>query len=520
MEFMRKETSIITLVSGLLIMLPIGKLLIPLILILPGLSVYILVRDKVSIVELLGASITLSILIFPVATVLAYLFHLPTSIFLGIFLIVISIVLRKKNEKVSITMEDEDKRVIAIAIFVALFVLFPLLSTFTIGEEGLVVSPTHSGDLNYHLSIIKRYMTSTQIPPEDPYLPGHFMPYHWFMHILMGETCEMTGISPFSLLKIVFPLLASALFLNIFILTEYIFDKRAAIASSVLYMFTGGFSWAYILWLHFSGSEINLFRVLIYSWSPEMLKYDSTMLFYLLPQTQSFALVIMIFAIYLSIYSIIERSDKIAILAGFAIGVLSHYHLISAFPIFLIVGSFALYKIREEGVFKVSTILIGTALIITSFQIFAVSSGAGSQISIDHHPGILYTAVVSMGFLIPFGVIGAVKSIKVTKARGILLFAIILIIILNVLTMPLTQNTYRFLVYLTIPTSIFSGYFVSMYWDYSTRIRLIITLCILLLLPSTMILGAYYSEVSYVHADGNELLAMEWIKKNTSVDDI
>ncbi|MDY6930667.1 MAG: hypothetical protein SVJ22_01965, partial [Halobacteriota archaeon] len=76
------------------------------------------------------------------------------------------------------------------------------------------------------------------------------------------------------------------------------------------------------------------------------------------------------------------------------------------------------------------------------------------------------------------------------------------------------------LVYLTIPTSIFSGYFVSMYWDYSTRIRLIITLCILLLLPSTMILGAYYSEVSYVHADGNELLAMEWIKKNTSVDDI
>ena len=162
-----------------------------------------------------------------------------------------------------------------------------------------------------------------------------------------------------------------------------------------------------------------------------MLKYDPTLLFYLLPQTQSFALVIMVFAIYLLIYSMIECSDRMAILAGFTLGILSQYHLISAFPIFLLVGCFTLYKIKEEGVLKRSTIILGIAIIITSLQIFSLSSGAGSQISIDHHPGILYTAVVSMGVLIPFSVVGAVKSLEVPKARGILILSVILIVILS-----------------------------------------------------------------------------------------
>jgi len=518
MRLMRKEIGTIAIVSGLLIMLPLGKILLPLILFFPGLSIYILVRDEVSIVELLGASVTLSILIVPVLTVLAYLFHIPTSILLGILVIVLSTI--SLNGAIKVSMDKEEQRTIVIAILIALCALLPLLSTFTIDDGGLVANPTHSGDLNYHLSIINRYITSAQIPPEDPYLSGHSMPYHWFMHIFMGETCKMTGIGLFTLLKVIFPLLLSALFLNIYTLTEYIFDRRAAIASSLLYIFAGGFSWMYLLWLHFSGGDIDLFRVLIYSWNPDMLKYDPTLLFYILPQTQSFALAIMVLAIYLSIFSIVERSEKMALLAGFTLGVLSHYHLISAFPIFILVGSFTLYKIRDKGVFKTSTILLSTALLITSFQIFALSSGAGSQISIDHHPGILYTVLVSMGVLIPFGVIGVVRSFKVEKARGMLIFAVILIAILNVLTMPLTQNTYRFLVFLAIPASIFSGYFVSLYWDFSSRARILIIICIAIMLPSTAVLGTYYSEASYVHADDGELLALEWIRQNTSVDDI
>ncbi|MDY6957972.1 MAG: hypothetical protein SVK08_02330 [Halobacteriota archaeon] len=517
---MKKVDLIYTLplITGFLIMLPLGKLLLPLILFFPGLSVYIFVRDEVSIVELLGASITLSILIIPVMTVLSHLTMAPTSILLGVQVIVFSTLSLKK--RVVASGGKEEQRTIIIAIVVALCTLIPLLSTFTIGEGGLITNPTHSGDLNYHLSIINRYITSAQIPPEDPYLPGHSMPYHFFMHIFMGETCKMTSINPFTLLKVVFPLLASALFLNIYTLTEYIFNRKAAIASSLLYLFAGGFSWVYLLWLHFSGGDIYLFRVLIYSWSPDMLKYDPTLLFYLLPQTQSFALVIMVFAIYLLIYSMIECSDRMAILAGFTLGILSHYHLISAFPIFLLVGCFTLYKIREKGVFKRSTIILGIAIMITSFQIFSLSSGAGSQISIDHHPGILFTSIVSMGVLIPFSVIGAVKSFEMTKARGILIFSVILIIILNFLTMPLTQNTYRFLVYLAIPISIFSGYFVSLYWDHSSRARILITICIVLMIPSTVILGTYYLEARYVHADDYELLALDWISQNTQEDDI
>lgn len=515
---MNKEVKIIALISGFLILLPLGKFLLPLILIFPGLCLYTLFRDKPNAVELAAASITLSLLLIPVLAVFAHLAHIPTSIVLALFILILSTISMRRGIKISF--KRDHLIVILIALLVSFFSYIPLSTSFTVTDAGLTVSPTHAGDLNYHLSIINRYITDGQIPPEDPYLPGHFMPYHWLMHLFMGELCNMTQLSPFLLLKIIFPLLLSVLFLNMYLLSEYIFDSSTAIFSSLLYIFSSGLSWIYLAWLYIAGKEIDLFRVLIYSWNSDMLKNDPTLLFYLLPQTQSFALVIMIFILFLWIFSINEYSRKMAALAGFSLGVLTHYHMISAFPIFALMGAYALYRIKDRKVFEISAIVLFIALFISLFQLLLFSSETGSQLSIGHHPNILLSALLSLGVLVPFGVIGAIKSVREEKARAVLIFALVLIVILNVLTLPLSQNTYRFLVYLTIPVSIFSGYFIRLHWESRLLMRVLIVAGIILILPSTMILIGYYSGVDYVHVTSGELLALNWVEEQTSVDDI
>ncbi|MDI6888178.1 MAG: hypothetical protein QMC78_00575 [Methanocellales archaeon] len=504
------------ILAGILVMMPLGFVSLPLLVFFPGFCVYAHMKKRFSIIEMLAASITLSLVMIPLITVPMRFIGLDMmQVVLGLFIIGSSAGLL--NKEFAVQSSKRDYIIILLAIVAALIVFFPLLNCFTFTAEGLMANPTHASDLNYHLSIIQRYINAPQIPPEDAYLPGYHIPYNWFVHVFMGEMCKLTDIHPFSMVKIIFPLLLFALFLNVYLLAEYIFDKQAALCASLIYIFTGGLSWLYIA-LYFG--RTGLFQALIYNFKDmTTLKYDPTLLFYLMPQTQAFALVIMAFILYIWLVSTTENSRGLAVLAGVSLGILVYYHLISAFPLFVLVVLYMLWSLRVREKLEINAIVLMLASFIAAFQLMLLPQNAPSQLMIAHHPNVLLSTIMALGVLVPFGILGAWKSLGNKKARGILIFGLVLFIMLNVITLPLTQNTYRFLVYLTMPASIFSGYWIhDLYNRLSPPRRYLPLLAVLLILPSTMILVGFYAVGTYTHADANEVRALNWICENTPDD--
>lgn len=508
------------IIAGILVMLPLGPLSLPFLLFFPGFCVYAHMKRQVSIVELTAASITLSLLIVPVVSVITRLLDLDIMrTVLGLFIIA---TICLSNEEFKVQPRRQDGIVILLAIIAAMVVFLPLLGCFTFTGDGLAANPTHAADLNYHLSIIQRYINAPQIPVEDPYLPGYHISYNWFMHVFMGDMCRLTEMHPFSMLKIVFPMLIFALFLNMYLLSRYVFDEGSAVCSSLIYVFTGGLSWLYIAMHH---EQVNLFRALTYNFGDMvMLKYDPTLLFYLMPQTQAFALVLMVFVLYLWVVSTAEVSRRMAALTGISLGILVYYHIISAFPLFVLV---ALHMLLDRKKLEVNAIILASASIIAAFQLVIFPqnalSHALSQVVIARHPNILLSTILALGILVPFGILGALKLRRSynEKAQGILIFGAVLFVILNTITLPLTQNTYRFLVYLTIPASIFSGYFVyDSYKRASSLKKYLPLLAISLILPSTIMLGGFYMNSDYIHVDDSEIQALNWIYDNVPHDAI
>ncbi len=513
-----RKLGIAGILAGILVMMSLGFVSLPLLLFFPGFCVYGHMKKQVSIVEMFAASITLSFVMVPVIAVFMRFIGLDMiQVVLGLFIIGSSAHLL--NKEFAVQSSRHDCAIILLAIIAALVVFFPLLNCFTFTAEGLMANPTHASDLNYHLSIIQRYINAPQIPPEDPYLPGHYIPYNWFVHVFMGEMCKLTGIHPFSMVKIIFPILLFALFMNIYLLADYVFDKGAAVLSSLIYIFTGGLSWLYLISLYYRGQPISPFMIFTYRFGP--LPYDPTLLFYLLPQPQAFALVMMIFILYIWLVSITEDAEKPAILAGISLGILVYYHLISAFPLFVLMAFYMLWHLRDRKRLKVNAIVLASASLIAAFQWMLLPQNAPSQFMIAHHPHVLSSTLMSLGILVPFGILGAWRSRHNEKAKGILIFALVLILILNVIVLPLSYNTYRFLVYLTIPAAMFTGYCISdVYGKLPSPKRYLPLLAILLILPTTCLMVGYYAEGKYVHADHSELYALEWIGENTSPEDI
>lgn len=513
-----RKLVIVGIIAGILVMMPLGFVSLPLLVFFPGFCVYAHMKKQVSIVEMFAASITLSLVMIPVVAVLMRFIGLDMiQVVLGLFIIGSSACLL--NKEFAVQSSRHDCIIILLGIITALLVFFPLLNCFTFTAEGLIANPTHASDLNYHLSIIQRYINAPQIPPEDPYLPGHYIPYNWFVHVFMGEMCKLTSIHPFSMVKIICPLLLFALFLNMYLLADYVFDKGAAVCASLIYIFTGGLSWVYIA-LHYG--QTSLFQALIYNFKDiATLKYDPTLLFYLMPQTQAFALVIMAFILYIWLISTTENSRRLAVLTGASLGILAYYHLISAFPLFVLIALYMLWGLREKEKLEINAIVLVFASLIAVFQLTLFPQNAPSQLMIAHHPNILLSTVMALGVLVPFGILGAWRSRHNKKAQGILIFGLLLFTMLNVITLPLTQNTYRFLVYLTMPVSIFSGYCIhDLYNRLPSPRRCLPLLAILLILPSTIMLVGFYAGSTYAHADANEVRALNWICENTPDDAI
>jgi len=508
-----KKLGIAGILAGILVMMPFGFVSLPLLLFFPGFCVYAHMKKRFSIIEMLTASITLSLVMVPVIAVLMRFIGLDMiQVILGLFIIGSSACLL--NKEFTVQSSRHDCAIILLVIIAALVVFFPLLNCFTFTAEGLIANPTHASDLNYHLSIIQRYINAPQIPPEDPYLPGYHIPYNWLGHVFMGEMCRLTGIHPFSMVKIVFPILLFTLFMSMYLLVEYVFDRGAAVCASLIYIFTGGLSWLYIALHH---GQIDLFQALIYNFEGvTMLKYDPTLLFYLMPQTQAFALVMMIFILYTWLYSTTENSNRMAVLSGASLGILAYYHLISAFPLFVLIALYALLGLKDKEKLRVNAIVLMVASIVAAFQLTLFPENAPSQLTIAHHPNVLFSTIMALGVLVPLSIVGAWRSFGNKKAHNLLVFGLLLFTILNIITLPLTQNTYRFLVYLTIPASIFSGYCIHDLYDRLPSPRKCLPLlAILLILPSTVMLVGFYAGSTYVHADVNEVRALNWIDENT-----
>lgn len=531
---MKREYWLALAVAGFLTMLPLGPVQFALLLFVPGLTLLVLLKDRFDLVELVAYSFTLSILIFPLTVLAAWFFGIwhAGAMLLGLLAIAVAAYKYFRDPSIEFVSPRSQWPVLAIALFIAAVVLFITLKTFALGPGGFSVSTTHASDLNFYLSIAQRYIESPQIPMEDPDLPGYSVVYNWFMQLLMGELGVLTGVDLFVILKFLVPLVSALIFLDFYLLARLLFKaERDAFVASFVYVASSGLSWAYIAYQYFilGNPAPDVFKEMVYEWPglvslipgldfTMMLKYDPTVLFYFLPQTQTFGLMAMIFGFYLFLATLRKKSLAYAAVTSVMLASLVFYHMITAFPVFLALGAMFLYLIyrRRYDDFVLAAIPIAVALVATLYQVSILQQGNASQVILGHHPDVLPDIVFSIGLLIPFALYGMYLKRDDEASWLLILFAAINFILLNVVELPATVNTYRFLVYLALPVSLFSGLVFSRWLASRSLLKAgIAAAVIIMMIPSTAIMVGFYNDSSYTHATTAEYDALVWLKDNT-----
>ncbi len=407
------------------------------------------------------------------------------------------------------------------------------MKTFVLGDSGLVCATTHSSDLNLHLSIAQRFIVSPSLPPEDPYLPGYPIVYNWFMHVAMGGITLLSGVGLFESFKVLVALVASLIFVDACLLARAAFGSfRVSIIAGIVYVASSGLSWLYMLYTWAQGREIDLFRAVIYEWKGIMvLKYDSPSLYFFLPQTQTFGLLAMICGILLYIWSVRERSAAMAVITGAVLGSMVLYHTITAFPVLVALGLTFLYflyrerrRITKPGGYRliaIAAIPLVLGAVAALYQYSILSASAGQQIIPGYQGDVPQTILMALGPLVPFALYGMYRVRDRIAAVPLLIFAGVNFLFLNTLQMPATWNTYRFLVFLGLPVSLFAGLGLSQ-WLFSGRTWKIAlaVLVVLVMVPSTMAIVMFYNDSSYVHATPADVNALAWVKDNTPANAI
>jgi hypothetical protein len=512
--------------AGFLAMLPLGPLQLALLLFVPGLAMLTVLKRRFDAIEAAAYSFTLSILAFPLAALLSWLAGVPhaTAVLLGILVIAIAAYNRDKDvEPVKARLQWP---VLGVALFIFALVLFITLKTFTLTPEGLVCSTTHASDLNFFLSTAQRYIASPHMPLEDPYLPGYPIVFNWFMQLLMGELGLLTGVDLFIILKVLVPLVSALIFLNAYLLALLLFgSERDALAASSLYVAAAGLSWAYIAYqvLALKNPSPDIFKELVYDWPGVMsLKYDPVALFFFLPQTQTFGLLGMSFGFLSFLSAIREKSWAYSAAAALALASLVFFHMITAFPVLLSMGLAFLYlAFRRRRDAMLAAVPLAAAALASLYQLSMLGHENASQVVLSHNPDVPLTILASIGLLLPFAIYGMYLMRGDWASRVLILFAAINFILLNLVELPATVNTYRFLVYMALPVSLFAGLVLSRWLASRNSIKACIAVAtIILMVPSTAILVGYYSASSYVHASTTEYEALAWLKENTPKDAI
>ncbi|MFZ0926779.1 MAG: hypothetical protein WCE82_09960 [Halobacteriota archaeon] len=534
-----------TAAIGVLLLLPLQSLSLPLLFILPGLGFYVLYKSgkHIGLLEAISYSISLTLVLVPTAATVLYLTGVGiamTGAALGLAVITVSIlsfVFRKNSVKPpesNITTDRPSHKLafvalpILLAVVLALVVSVPLSKSPVVNDEGLVMNPTEAGDLNFHLSIIARFVESPHIPPENPYLPSHYVVYDFFMHVYVGTLSIVTGISSLTIFKITIPLLFFALSINIYVLCRRTFNNATALISMILYTVGGGLAWILVL----AQRPSDVFPYLIYQFTDTAaVKYDQTLLYFLLPQPQTFALVILVFAFILWVTLIKDLKARNLLLFGLTLGVLPYYHLITALPLYVAVGIYVVYKYARRHVtcaqYHAGALAVGGA--IASPLLFLLIGGP-SQVAVAFSTYSLFFILLVFGLIAILACAGAYLSLNNEASKPLLLFAFSAIIAMNIVALPLTNNSYRFLVFLWLPVALFASYYMSTVVAKLTAAHfsspkmalkvLAIVAALVLALPTSYLLWDFYNNESYVLASPAEVQALQWITVNTPKDAI
>ncbi|BAI62089.1 conserved hypothetical protein [Methanocella paludicola SANAE] len=523
---MRREAWLILALSGIISILPIGWASFVLLLFIPGFSVASLFKEKFTLAEIVAIPLALSIVLIPVSAVVTspLPYHLA-PLALCLLTVIIGFYNYWKNRPLTVQVSDTKPMGIAVVIF--LIVLLVSLKTFHIEDGELFYTFTQGLDQTFHLSIAQRYIAMPAIPPQDPYFLGAGVPYDWSMHVMLGETCRITGLALFDVFKVAVASASALIFLGAYLLARPIFSKEmVAITASLLYVLSSGLSWAYIIFTGTAAIDVTTFNSLVYQWPGiTLLKYDPTSLYFFLPQPQTFGLLVAIFSLYLFLISIREKSVMASVIAGITMASLVFYHLITAFPVLLTILAMSLYlAIKEKNASTLVRLSIPIALsgiaVLIEYTLFP--ENAGSQLSIGHHKDILVTFLVTLGPLALFAAYAIYKGWKDDGTKLLAIFAAVNAIALNILILPATNNTYRFLTYLSLPVALFAGSVLYGWLSSESALRKAGAIAIILIMvPSTFMVAGYY-----VYAPKNSLAspmdvrAVEWIKDNTPVNAI
>ena len=231
----------------------------------------------------------------------------------------------------------------------------------------------------------------------------------------------------------------------------------------------------------------------------------------------------MAFGFYMYILTVRTKSVLYGIVTGFVLAALLLFHIITAFPVLLALGIYFLYLLYKER--RLSTLVAAIPLAIAGiagiFQLSLFEAGLGSQVVLGHNPDVLLTLLFSLGLLIPFALYGMYLCRDNDEAWLLIIFAALNILLINLVELPATDNTYRFFVFLALPLSLFAGLVIAR-WLSSKKIVLIAVaaLVVLLMVPSTAIIVGFYDQALYTHATSAEYDALVWIKANTPTNSV
>jgi hypothetical protein len=530
----RKEFWLALAAAGVLMALPLSWLSFGLLLFIPGLAAYTLIRKRYSLVELVTLSFTLSLVLFALATLVtmaAGVHGAPLA--LGAFTVIVSLYRLISREEA--VLAGDGWKALAVAVVIAAIVFVVLFfNTYSFRNGGLYVQPTHACDGVFHLSIIERYITAPQVPPQEPFLPGYNIVYNWLVFVAIGELVFVSGVELFLAYKIIVALVAGLIFLAAYLLAGAVFGNkdRAALVAAFVFVAGAGLSWAYMLFQQFSGKTPDLFYDIVYNWEGVMtLKYDPVSLFFFLPQPQTFALLLMIAGLYLYYVTCRDRSWGFGIASGLTLAALILFHMMSAFATLIPVGLYFLYQLfrKREAVhgkrdFRFVAI-VALPLVICFlaglYQVSLLTENAASHVEIGHHPDVYTTMLFALGPLIPFALYGAYRLWREDGAVLLIIFGLTNFVFINVLELPRSMDTYRFLDFLSLPIAIFAGYaFWEMLKAPAAWKKALAVLAILLIVPSSLLTAAYYAGVAYQQAPADDVIALQWMKDNTPANAI
>ncbi len=494
---------------------PAGWPSFALLLYLPGFSLLALVRQRLTLVELVALPATVSIILFPLAALIASPVSLDGGpVLLGLATAGVAAYHFIRGTRVEVERSGALPLLIGAVLFFA--VLAVSLKTFRLTDAGMLHGFTHGMDLSFHLSIAKRFTVAPHLPPEDPYLPGHYIPYNWFMHVLFGGMASAAGVGLVPAFKALVPAASALIFLDAYLLARLAFGHRAAVTGSLLYVLGSGLSWLLVLggW---SGGRLDLFKCLVYERPGIMnLKYDATALYFFLPQTQLFGLLAMVFGLYLFALAVKDRSPGLSAIAGLALASLVFFHLINAFPVFVALGLFSGYLLLKERNMRMASVLLlpllmGGAAVL--YQYTLLPANTASQIALGQHKDLPVTLLLALGPLLPFAAWGIYRRLDNSAARLLAAFAFVNLAAVTLLIMDLTGNTYRFLTYLSLPVSLFAGSVLAPWLASRNLPKMGAALAVILLMvPSTFLIADFYNNNEIMtFATAPEAEAISWL---------